>query len=136
MPSKSQVDVLIQPLCDMLELAYQKTQAENRDESFLARVVRFVKEHYTQPVSSELLCKKFHCSRSHLSHTFNSGMGCSLSAYVTSLRLESAKLLLSSSFLSVTEIAFSVGFSDCNYFSSVFKKATGFSPSAYRKQHR
>jgi AraC-like DNA-binding protein len=52
---------------------------------------------------------------------------------LTSLRIEDAKLLLLNSELTVTEIAFSVGYGDSNYFSNIFKQKVGMSPRDYRK---
>lgn len=49
------------------------------------------------------------------------------------IRLNAAKSLLSNSHLSITEIAYSAGFTDSNYFSNVFKANTGISPREYRK---
>ena len=53
--------------------------------------------------------------------------------YLTELRLTDAASLLRYSELSVTEIAYSVGFCESNYFSNVFKKQYGISPKDYRK---
>ena len=61
-------------------------------------------------------------------------MGVTLKEYLNVLRIEGAKQLLHSSELNITEIAFSIGFSDGNYFTNVLKKHTGISPSAYRKR--
>ena len=49
-------------------------------------------------------------------------------------RIEDAKTLLENTKLSVTEISYSVGFADSNYFSNIFKKSVGLSPLAYRKK--
>ena len=54
--------------------------------------------------------------------------------YITVLRIEDAKELLTRSNLTVSEIAYAVGFSDSNYFSSQFKQAVGVSPLCYKKK--
>ena len=135
MPDKKTVDALLIPLCQMLELFYCKADNTSiQDETFLSKVLRFLKGNYTRPITSKTLCQEFACSRSHLSHTFNQAMGITLKEYLNVLRIEGAKQLLHSSELNITEIAFSIGFSDGNYFTNVFKKHTGISPSAYRKR--
>lgn len=137
LPSKQRLDTLIFPLCHMLELAHLKCREEsNAAPLFIQRVVRYIKKNYTQNITSETLCKEFFCSRSHLSHVFNAQMGQTLKQYLHGLRVESAKTLLSSTQLSVAEIALSVGFLEPNYFCAVFKKATSLTPSAYRKACR
>jgi transcriptional regulator GlxA family with amidase domain len=56
--------------------------------------------------------------------------------YINSLRVENAKNLLENSSLSVTEIAFSLGFSSPNYFTQIFKSNTGMSPASYKQNAR
>ncbi len=132
MLSKAESDTLIRPLCDMLELAYRKTEPRT-EESLIVRMIRYVKQYHTQNLTLEELCRVFSCSRSYVSHNFKGHTGRTFREYLTDQRIANAKSLLQYSELSVTEIAFSVGFSDSNYFSNVFKKHTGASPMAYRK---
>ena len=56
--------------------------------------------------------------------------------YLNSLRLNAASLLLLDSDRSISEIAFSCGFSDSNYFTKKFRNAFGITPGAFRKKHR
>jgi len=137
MPPKEYVDTLIYPLCHMLELAHIKaeTLAVN-DDTFMEKLVRYIKKNYTQNLTSDVLCKEFYCSRSHLSHTFNKQMHMSLKEYLNTLRIDSAKMLLQNSQLDIAEISLSLGFSDPNYFTVIFKKYTGVTPSAYRAKHK
>lgn len=109
----------------MLELAYRKSDEQPDNDSFVSRVISYIKKYYTTPITSQTLCSEFYCSRSHLSHAFNKETGVSLKEYLTELRINAAKSLLKNSNLNITEIALSVGFSDGNYFSGVFKKRTG-----------
>ena len=57
-----------------------------------------------------------------------------MQAKINEVRLQNAKRLLRSTGMSITEIAYAVGFSDSNYFSSVFKKHTGMTPGEYRSK--
>ena len=135
MPEKNYVDTLIYPLCHMMELAHIKAVYDSeRINGFIYRVIRYIKQYYTQEITSETLCHKFHCSRSHLSRIFNEQTKMSIREYINSLRIESAKTLLRDTKLEVAEIANSIGFSEPNYFTSVFKKYTNLTPSAYRKK--
>ena len=85
------------------------------------------------PLTIEDVCKRYSCSRSHISHCFKKQTGYTFREYLTNVRLENAKSLLQYSGLTITEIAFSVGFNDSNYFSNVFKAQMGISPMKYRK---
>jgi len=132
MPDKAWVDTLIEPLCQMLELAYRKREATG-EKSLCDAVAQYLMRHHTSPITLDDVSRAFYCSRSHISHHFKRQMGKSVREYLTELRVEDAKRLLCHSELSVTEIAYSVGFGDSNYFSTVFKSQVGCSPTAYRR---
>ena len=71
----------------------------------------------------------------HLSRKFKQEMKCSIIDYIQSSKLERAKYLLENSQTTVDEISDSLGFGTRSYFTSVFKKHTGQTPSDYRKEH-
>ena len=130
---KKRLDTLVLPLVRMLELAYMNEEKQPKDETLITRVCRYIKQNYAQDLTSEDICRKFFCSRSHFSHTFKRETGETVREYLIGIRLGHAKRLLKYSKLTVTEIALSVGFNDANYFSNVFKKRVDISPTAYRK---
>lgn len=136
LPPKGETDTLLIPLCRMLELAYLKYEKGNLKKSLVDEVQLYVKRHHTQNITLEDVGDYLSCSCSYISHSFKKQTGLSFREYLTSIRLENAKLLLRCSDLTVTEIAFSVGFDNSNYFSNVFKKCVGMSPMAYRRSVR
>jgi len=71
-----------------------------------------------------------------LCHIFKSDVGMPPIRYLRQLRMERAKDLLESSFLSVKEIAFRVGLNDESHFVRDFKSTYGYSPALYRSQFR
>lgn len=132
-PERDEIDTLIIPLCKMLELAYIKGEdGPQKEESLPEKIVKYIKRHRNSNITSEDICRRFSCSRSYMSARFNEFTGKSLREYITELRIADAKLLLLNSSLTVTEIALSVGFSDSNYFSVIFKKHTGMSPLKFK----
>lgn len=133
-PSKEEIDTLILPLCDMLELAYLKSESDSApDEDFADRVLRYVKRYHTCDITLDDLCEHFNCSRFYISRKIGKRTGLTFREYLNGLRIDDAKSLLEHSSLCVSEISFAVGFNDSNYFSAVFKKYTGTSPLSYRK---
>ena len=73
-------------------------------------------------------------SPEHLSRTFKKETGFGFNEYITLIRLQKAEsMLISDTEKTISEIAFSCGFNDSNYFSDKFKKAYGMSPLKYRK---
>ena len=72
----------------------------------------------------------------YLSEIFNKEIGMSIPQYLTRLRIEKSKKLLSESEMKVFEIANSVGFKDANYFGKIFKKHVGVTPQQYHEYNR
>lgn len=134
-PNKSYVDTLIMPLVRMLESVYESNAGGDEGAAVgIEKVVNYVNRHYTEDVTLKELCEKFSYSRSYMSHNFSKYTGTKFREYVTVLRLKTARSLLCHSNLTVTETALSVGFSDPNYFSKVFRSEYGLAPREYRKK--
>ncbi|HET6974880.1 MAG TPA: helix-turn-helix transcriptional regulator [Pyrinomonadaceae bacterium] len=93
-----------------------------------------------QDVRGELslaeLAQSVNLSVWRLSHIFKSDVGMPPIRYLRLLRMDRAKHLLESSFLSVKEIAFQVGLNDESHFVRDFKAAYGFSPALYRSHFK
>ena len=87
-------------------------------------------EHEADP-DLETISKKFSISPSYISRIFKKQIGMGFKEYIISLKISNAKKLMNSEDLSITEIAYHSGFSDSNYFSTVFKKNEGISPTEY-----
>ena len=60
----------------------------------------------------------------------------SIRTFINALRIRDAEVYLTNTTLPISEIAYTVGFEDSNYFSTVFSKKLGCSPSAYRQQRQ
>ena len=81
------------------------------------------------------LASELHLSNSRLSHLFKAETGCSLTQYLRLLRVRKARVLLENTFLSVKETMIAVGITDPSHFVRDFKRASGCTPSQYRKLH-
>lgn len=75
-------------------------------------------------------------SRSQLYRSFMDKFGSSPKAYIDTLRIDYAKKLLTRSDMTVSEISYSVGYGEPLYFSTAFRKATGISPTEFRKTYK
>ncbi len=102
----------------------------------IEKIIAFLKEYYKENFSIKELSEKIGISPYYLSHLFKKEMGISVMKYRDYLRLTTAKEMLQNTNLSITNIAFSLGWNDSNYFTRIFKKRTGISPSDFRKLHR
>lgn len=94
---------------------------------------RYIDTNYAQDITLDSLADLTHINKFYLAHSFTECIGQSPISYLTERRLAACKELLSSSNLSVTQIATSAGFSSQSYFSQIFNKKVGISPRQYRK---
>ena len=115
---------------------YNSLDGVKRDKPDIVKsAVRYIDNNYIQPFEVSVLAKKLGVSRSYFTTVFTSVMGRSPYSYLLNLRIEKAqKLLVERQSLSVTEIAYSVGFSSVERFSETFAKRVGLSPLSYRKR--
>jgi transcriptional regulator GlxA family with amidase domain len=84
--------------------------------------------------SVEAIADKLNISRVQLYRKFKAILGIKISDYVQNTRLDKAKVLLKTSSLTISEIAYATGFSSPNYFSTSFKNKFDKSPKAYREE--
>lgn len=93
----------------------------------------YIEEHYKEnDLSAETLCHELNVSAAYFSTIFKKEVGLSFVAYLTKIRLERAVELLRTTEDKTYVIAEAVGYTEPNYFSYVFKKQYGISPSKYR----
>jgi len=97
------------------------------------RVVEEVRLHFRENITLSMFADKYGMSSANLSAQLKEKLSMTFSDYITSLRLQYAKDLLRDEKLSVQEVAEASGYSDYFYFTKVFKKVEGISPSKYRK---
>ena len=76
---------------------------------------------------------KYHMNAAYLSTVFKERNNISLSAYIEGVRMEKAKKFLRQDWGNITEAALATGYSDSNYFTKVFKKYTGMTPSQWKR---
>ena len=96
-------------------------------------ISNWLNEHYAENITVDSLCQKFHYSRSALFNTFKNELNQGIMEHVNLIRLEKSKSLLLTH--KISEVSYMVGFNDNNYFSRIFKKTYGISPSAYVKKY-
>lgn len=97
----------------------------------LDRIMAYVEEHYTHPLTIGDLAKQFYVSESTVSHLFKEKMGVSFYRYVTQRRLIAAKSLIEKGML-MEDVAARTGFSDYSGFYRAFRQEYGISPRQYR----
>ncbi len=133
-PEKQEIDTLIYPLLSMMELFSYKQKTKGIPNRTLSqKIIEYCTNQYLQKITSETLCQKFFCSRSYIAHMFKKETGKSLPEYLNHLRIQTAKQILESSDVHMSEVASLSGFEERRRFSKCFKKETGYTPREWRK---
>ena len=115
--------------------ARQEAYISPRERGLLEPVMDYLQANLTNPdLNVEELAQRADVSDSYLRRVFRKQYGAAPGAYVIRERIRLAKQYLASG-LPVAAVAAKVGYRDPLYFSRLFKKQTGLSPSEYRKQH-
>lgn len=96
--------------------------------------VRYFHENYSKPICIEELAAQYHMSVSWFIRNFKEYTESTPVQYILSLRISNARTLLETTNYTITEIADIVGYDNPLYFSRLFKKQNGVSPSEFRKQ--
>ncbi|MFC6202734.1 AraC family transcriptional regulator [Lactiplantibacillus nangangensis] len=109
--------------------------AANYDGSVSAQAMRYMEHHYHDDIQISDIAYSLGIHPNYLSAMFKQEIGVSPKTYLTSLKLNKAKKLLTESDDPINVIAGSVGFTDALSFSKFFKKGLGCAPTAYRKEH-
>lgn len=112
------------------------TGAALPDEEWIALVTEYVDAHCEEALSLDDLAQLSHGTPYHLHRTFRRITGMTPVHYIQQVRIEKAKTLLRGSGQTVAEIGEAVGLSNTPYFITLFKKKTGQTPEAYRRQQR
>lgn len=98
----------------------------------IKEVVSYIDFHYAEDLNLSFFAEMFHISRNYLSGLYKKETGMTLTDYIHQVRSRRAITLINSSSLSITTIAVSCGYNDINYFTRMFKKIYGVSPTQYR----
>lgn len=98
----------------------------------IQRAVQFIQDNLTSDLRLSDIANACNISESHFKSKFRMQMGITPLGYITSQKIEKAKKLLKGTGDSITDIALQLNFSSSNYFSSVFKQYTGYSPTEFR----
>ena len=102
--------------------------------NYVEEALTYLESNYTNNISVQSLADSIGLNRSYLHRLFKSATGSSVQEYLLDLRIRKACTLLKSTVLPIAIISLSVGYEDTLYFSRLFKKKKGASPSRYRLQ--
>ena len=118
-------------------IAFRNRNRAGYGDPTISRARAYLSEHYADPnLMLQDVAGEVHLSQSHFSTVFAQETGLTFTQYLTALRIGKAKELLEATEMRSSQIAQEVGYNDSHYFSYLFKKTTGMTPSEFRRSNR
>ena len=119
-----------------LERELQAEPQKKETESLYEKMLSYIEENYSGKITLNDIAEALHANSSYLSRLFKQKSGNNLFDAVLEKRIEKAKDYLTDTDWKIYKISQAVGFEDTGYFSRVFKKYTGISPTEYKNGRR
>lgn len=106
--------------------------SDNQTSAVISHLKKIINERFTEMLTINDLAEAVHLTPTYICLLFRQETGMTINEYITFLRLEYGKKLLAEPGIKLYDICYSLGYTSPSYFSRLFKKHTGLSPSEYR----
>lgn len=130
--SLSTIDRLKQSMSDLILSTSRRINDNKVSNKLIDSIVKYINENYNKNLSLETVAKNTYITPSYVSLLFKQVLGINFVDYLHKIRLNKACELLRDPKLKSYEIAYMVGYNDDKYFSQIFKKHLGLTPTQYR----
>jgi len=118
-------------------IALRDSESKKQQSNLLKQAIGFMDTHYPEEsISLDRVARQINISPNYFSAMFSQEIGQTFVEYLTGKRIGEAKRMLRQSDMRASEIAAAVGYKDPHYFSFVFRKVAGCTPSEYRRSSR
>ncbi len=116
----------------MVELARAVVIQNEEPDGIISKAQEYIQQNFQKDISLEEVAQSAGISPYYFSKLFKEETGVNFTEYLTKLRIETAKQLLSNQKLSIKQVCVDSGYANPNYFSRIFKKWTGITPTEFR----
>jgi len=110
-----------------------ENRGQKQTNQHLINAINYIKENFDKDVSLETVARNVFVSNYYLSHLFREELNMTFSDYVNKIRMDKSLTLIKTTSKTVQEIAEEVGINDASYFTKIFKKYFGVTPTSYMK---
>lgn len=114
--------------------AIQNHERDCKASAAVQKVKLYIEEHVGEEISRDELAAKVYLHPDYMNRLFKEQVGTSFSNYVIQVRLNYAKYLLQTTNASISDVAVDVGYPNMAYFTKIFKRLTGMTPTEFRKK--
>ncbi|MCI8895889.1 MAG: AraC family transcriptional regulator [Lachnospiraceae bacterium] len=118
------------------DFTIQQSGRVEKERNVESEVKKYIREHMMDNITVTSIAEELHFNPQYLMRAFKSKTEMSIVEYITKARMDTARKILAETELPIKEVANMVGYGDYAYFTRVFRKETGESPSRYRNDHR
>ena len=123
--------IILNVLC---RKAFVQNQSLKNYSPLVRRTLNYINFNLSKSLSLKILAEEFNVIPNYLSTIFKKEVNVSLTDYINSQRINLAIKLLNTSDMQIQDIAWYVGINDVNYFTKLFKKKIGYTPTQYKKK--
>jgi len=128
--SISQLEII---LAEVISCTSDTLSSSKKINNYIVtKVMEYIEANYTKNIKTNMIADFVHVNSSYLSRLFKKETGETITEVINKYRVDKAKELLSNKNIRTYEVASLVGIDDSTYFSQVFKKYAGLSPTEYR----
>lgn len=125
--------ILLRLILDLLQQLKKTNSNISNYEHIISNIEKFIKTNIYRSITVKEIADYFHYHPDSLTRIFKSKRNQTLRSYINNCKIDSSKVMLNSTNYSIDTIAEMYGFTDRTYYSKVFKKIVGVSPSKYRQ---
>lgn len=132
--NNDQIDSFFRILVIIAEYMTHTNRLTDSAGDLAESIKSYIQRFYSCKISVNNMCEHFMCSRTTLMNVFRKKYGTTIGDYLTQYRLQKSREMLIKSSKSIKAVAYECGFSDQNYFTKVFVKRFGMTPSNFRAE--
>ncbi len=125
-----ELEALVWSVVDELEHCLKR--GADSPKHTVALVEHYIREHYAEPLSLDILAEKVYLTPHYLSSVFIQEKGIGISKYIKNVRMEQARRLLTETNMKISDICEKTGYSNVSYFCRSFRNEYGVTPEQYR----
>ncbi len=107
---------------------------EIKNLQVIQKAAEYMKNNFTEKLTIDDISQAVYLSPCYLSKIFKQELGCTIMEFLTKIRIEEAKKLLKNPKYNIMQVANEIGFEDPSYFTKVFKRSEGVTPSQYKRK--
>ncbi|WP_066638705.1 PocR ligand-binding domain-containing protein [Desulfolucanica intricata] len=120
---------------NILEIFMDKVEEckDKKNIQAIQKAAEYIRKNYRHKLTIDEIAQVVYLSPCYLSRIFKQSLGCTLTEYITRVRVENAKIMLKNPKFNISQVAEENGFDDPGYFTKVFKKIEGVTPSNFKQ---